>query len=330
MNKKLCVLLAILMMISTVTVTPVSAEEIAPDPTEPVLEHTQQVLSLESTYFKKGYKDRVVCSVCGDVLQQGETLEKLFLPKVNILKVKTVACDTVKVTWKKVEDATGYIIYKKVKGAKNFKKLKVVKGVCYTDISNLICGKEYVIQIKAYVSQNNKTVVSTQANKKTIEIGYDSIKKFNINTKDYCFPLEGKKVNVTSLYGWRYVNGYRDWHEGVDLDAETGDKLMAFKSGVVKIAGYEGAWGNYVLIYHGKVNGKEIYSGYAHLNKISVKKGDKVVQGQKIGEAGNTGNSFGSHLHFEIYKGGKNPEKDRVNPMGYLNLKAEKCWQKVR
>lgn len=370
MIKKLSLLLAVLTVVSAFTCTPVLAQESVPpeesyvdygehrctvtvvEPTckaegkttyecvdcgekfevvSPALGHTQQTVSLDSTYFKKGYKDRVICSVCDEVLQTGETIEKLQLPKVKILTVKTVACDTVKITWKKVEDAQGYIIYKKEKGAKNFKKVKKVDGACKAKISGLICGKKYIVQIKAYVSQNKKTVTSKEVKNKEVQICFDSIKKFEIKTSQYCFPLEGKKANVTSLYGWRYLNGYKDWHNGVDIAGDTGDKLMAFKSGIVEKTLYDPyGWGNYVLIYHGKVNGKKIYSGYAHLSKISVKKGDKIVQGEKLGEVGNTGHSFGSHLHFEIYKGGSNPATDRVNPMGYLNLKAEKGWQKVR
>ena len=84
------------------------------------------------------------------------------------------------------------------------------------------------------------------------------------------------------------------------------------------------------MIYHGKIDGKEIYSGYAHLDSIDVKVGQKVVMGQKIGEGGNTGRSYGSHLHFEIYKGGDVPSENRVNPAKYIGLENEKGWQTIK
>ena len=301
--------------------------------TKPIknLQHKELKTKINSTYFEPGYKNRVVCSYCGKVLKKGETIAKKKLPKVKKITAKTVASDTVKLSWKKVEDVDGYLVYKRVKGAKKFKKIKTVKGACSVKISGLVCGKKYEVQVKAYASKNKKTLKSEKADKKEVSIGFNSINKFDIKTSQYCFPLKGERVQVTSLYGWRKLNGYKDWHEGIDLDGETGDKIMAFKSGtVVKKLYKPSSWGKYVLIYHGKVNGKKIYSGYAHLSKVSVKKGQKVVQGQKIGEVGNTGRSFGSHLHFEIYKGGTNAGKNRVDPTPYLGIKNQKGWQKVR
>ena len=139
-------------------------------------------------------------------------------------------------------------------------------------------------------------------------------------------------VNVSSLYGWRWGK----FHAGVDLSAKTGEKIVAWKDGYVYKSCYNSSWGNYVMIYHGKINGKDVYSGYAHLSKRSVKVGQMVVQGQQIGKAGNTGHSFGSHLHFEIYYGGASAKKppavksaNRINPVSFIGLKNRKGIQSI-
>lgn len=84
-------------------------------------------------------------------------------------------------------------------------------------------------------------------------------------------------------------------HEGVDLAAPTGTPIYASKSGIVTIAKYYGGYGNCVVIKSGDM---EIY--YGHMSKILVTSGVPVTAGTIIGEVGNTGNSTGPHLHFQI------------------------------
>jgi len=77
------------------------------------------------------------------------------------------------------------------------------------------------------------------------------------------------------------------------------------------------SWGNYVKIYHGKKDGKKLYTLVAHLeNGIKVKKGQKVKMGDLLGKMGNTGNSKGNHCHYEVYLGGAST-KYRVDPEKY-------------
>ena len=97
-------------------------------------------------------------------------------------------------------------------------------------------------------------------------------------------------------------NDYWDGHLGIDIAAPTGSQISAADSGVVVFAGWANfGYGNTVMIDHG--NGYQ--SLYAHLNSISISCGRSVSQGTTIGFAGSTGNSTGSHLHFEIrYQGG--------------------------
>ena len=103
--------------------------------------------------------------------------------------------------------------------------------------------------------------------------------------------------------------GKRRGHSGVDIDGEYGDPVWAAKDGTVVSAGYNGTYGNEVVIDHGD----NLKTRYAHMQTICVKSGDKVTVGDKIGEEGSTGNSTGSHLHFEVILNGR-----QVNPMSYI------------
>ncbi len=102
-------------------------------------------------------------------------------------------------------------------------------------------------------------------------------------------------------------NPYGPGHLGIDISAPEGSSVYAAGSGVVTMAaqGYNYGYGNVVQIDHG--NG--YVTVYAHLSQINVGSCQSVGQGTLIGLSGNTGNSFGAHLHFEIRIGGTN-----VNP----------------
>jgi len=117
----------------------------------------------------------------------------------------------------------------------------------------------------------------------------------------FVMPVEGM---VTSRYGFRKGR----YHNGIDVDLETGDYVKACWDGKVRYAKYnEGGFGNLVIIRH--YNGLETF--YAHLSKLIVQANDEVKAGDIIGLGGNTGNSRGSHLHFEIrfYDAPMNPEE---------------------
>jgi murein DD-endopeptidase MepM/ murein hydrolase activator NlpD len=113
------------------------------------------------------------------------------------------------------------------------------------------------------------------------------------------------QITITSLFGQRWGRN----HNGVDFDAETGDPVYAAHPGTIRYAGWETGFGNLVVIDHG--DGVETY--YAHNSKFFVEEGDWVDAGDQIADAGNTGRSFGSHVHFEIHVDG-----EPVEPLSYL------------
>ena len=108
---------------------------------------------------------------------------------------------------------------------------------------------------------------------------------------DHGFILPNKG-HLTSLFGWRK---YRP-HYGTDIDLNTGDTVVAAFDGMVRVAKPYYGYGNCVIIRHN--NGLETV--YGHLSKILVESGQQLTAGQTLGLGGNTGHSYGSHLHFEI------------------------------
>ena len=120
-------------------------------------------------------------------------------------------------------------------------------------------------------------------------------------------------TSITSPFGNRVspTSGASTFHQGVDLDTGTGWPVVAAKAGVVTVAGYGSAAGNYVKIDHGG----GVSSIYMHLNSYCVSAGTIVSAGQNIGTTGATGVATGDHLHFGIAVNGA-----YVNPCIYVAL----------
>ena len=122
-----------------------------------------------------------------------------------------------------------------------------------------------------------------------------------------------KSTKVTSAYGWRIHPVYKveKFHHGIDLNAKTGDPIVAARSGVVTRTTYDSSSGYYVTINHGD----GFSSSYLHMTHYVVKPGQNVNAGDVIGYVGSTGVSTGPHLHFAIYYNGNS-----VNPASYVNF----------
>jgi murein DD-endopeptidase MepM/ murein hydrolase activator NlpD len=130
----------------------------------------------------------------------------------------------------------------------------------------------------------------------------------------YIMPLEGR---VTSGFGSRRapLRGASTDHGGIDIAVPIGTPVVAPADGVVEFAGPRGRGGNTVLIRHadGRV------TGYAHLDTITVKAGDRVSQGTAFAASGNTGNSTGPHLHFSA----RDAQGRRIDPRSIVGQPAQ-------
>ena len=124
-------------------------------------------------------------------------------------------------------------------------------------------------------------------------------------------PVDGARLS--SGFGMRRhpVLGYTAMHRGVDFAAPTGTPVYAAGDGTIEDMGVRGAYGNYVRIRHGR----DTATAYAHLSRFAtgLRPGQKVRQGQVIGQVGSTGRSTGPHLHYET-----RIEGDAVDPVRFL------------
>ena len=116
------------------------------------------------------------------------------------------------------------------------------------------------------------------------------------------WPING---TFTSPFGMRWGR----LHAGIDIAAPEGTPIRAADSGRVALAGWVGGYGNYTCIQHTG----SLSTCYGHQSRLGTSTGASVSQGQVMGYVGNTGNSFGAHLHFEVRVNGS-----PVDPMGYL------------
>ncbi len=123
------------------------------------------------------------------------------------------------------------------------------------------------------------------------------------------WPVRGE---VTSEFGWRkspVLRGRDNYHDGIDIAANSGQDVVAAGDGRVTLAGWDSVFGRCILIDHGL----GLVSRYGHNSVLLVKQGDEVEKGQVIAKVGSTGMSTGPHLHFTILKNGA-----AQDPMIYL------------
>jgi len=120
--------------------------------------------------------------------------------------------------------------------------------------------------------------------------------------RQFVWPAEGE---ISSPFGYRWGRH----HDGIDIAAEAGAPVRAARAGRTVSAGWQGGYGYTVLLDHGQ----GLATLYAHLDGFAVERGEYVAAGQHIGYVGNTGYSFGAHLHFEVRQEGR-----AINPLQLL------------
>jgi murein DD-endopeptidase MepM/ murein hydrolase activator NlpD len=151
-------------------------------------------------------------------------------------------------------------------------------------------GKKELESMTLAEPSSQVVLVGTKAVPPLIGLGY------------FEYPTRGR---LSSRFGMRWGRH----HNGIDLASPSGTAIRAADGGKVVFSGWNGALGYTVIIDHG-ANRETLYG---HCSKLLVSKGDKVYQGQHIANVGNTGNSTGPHLHFEVHINGT-PK----NPLNYL------------
>lgn len=159
-----------------------------------------------------------------------------------------------------------------------------------------------------------RTLISEQIIKnpvtKKIKVGTRPASEFDVETSvtgTFIMPCKG---TITSYFSGRTLFGAYEFHGALDICSSYGTPIYASDGGEVVFVGRNGTYGKCIIIDHG--DGLETL--YAHLSEYAVQVGDKVGQGWKIAEMGNTGRVTGVHLHFEVRVNGV-----RQDPLDYLN-----------
>ncbi|HHW09981.1 MAG TPA: M23 family metallopeptidase [Firmicutes bacterium] len=234
-------------------------------------------------------------------VQKGETLWDIA--KAYNIDIDTIAAanDLVNLNQLRVGQKLNIL---KVKGVLH----TVAKGDNLWDIA-----KKYNVDVKVIIAYNRLSdPENLQPNQQLVIPGAKVPKAANRQPalvsaagklqKAFYYPVYGR---VSSRFGPRWGR----MHEGMDLAVNTGTPVKAAAAGRVTFAGSNSGYGLLVKLDHGN----SVETRYAHLSRISVKVGQQIEAGQVIGYSGNTGNSTGPHLHFEIRYKGK-----AVDPSLYL------------
>ena len=160
-----------------------------------------------------------------------------------------------------------------------------------------------IAEYEAEIAEQNELIAALEAavqaeRKKLAEA---SGKRLTYDGGMFCFPAPDY-TRISDDYGWRIhpILGTKQFHNGVDLAAPSGSRILAAYDGEVVTAAYSPSMGNYIMIDHGD----NLYTIYMHASALYVSKGDLVGKGEKIAAVGSTGRSTGPHLHFTVRKNG--------------------------
>ncbi len=170
-------------------------------------------------------------------------------------------------------------------------EVKVPKKGTYKDILN----KSKDIKNKAIDLENTLAFVKNVVDEQ----------KMRLASTPFIWPTRGY---LSEAFGWRIhpFTGRREFHNGIDIATQVGNKVIAPADGVVLVAEYRQYYGNLIILDH-----KFGYTTrYGHLASFNVKEGQRVKRGDVIGYVGNTGRSTAPHLHYEIRFLGK-----PINPL---------------
>ena len=264
-----------------------------------------QIISINSGYFEEEITENIEEKLMNTV----NTEEK----KLSEIKAEEIAKDE-KIN--KVEKVQGIIKItgEELAGSKGNRIIKIKDTPTYINTNenlkniNGLNKKNYKSGIKENVIENIN--VKNITDNQEVQ-GIQNIQNENINNKNFgkiLWPVKSGKI--TSKFGNRNHPVLKSvkFHRGVDIAVSLGTPVYAGIKGIVTFAGKRGNYGNLV-----EIKGSDgIKVRYAHLSKIDVVTGQRVSDGEKVAETGNTGMSTGPHLHYEIIV-----DESPVNPLNF-------------
>lgn len=185
--------------------------------------------------------------------------------------------------------------------------------------NKIVAEQKRIAEIARKAAAEKKRKEEEERKRQQAASGGSSTAIPNVSAGSWTRPASGR---FTSGYGSRThpIHGVVKTHYGIDIANSTGTPIVSAADGVISYAAPLSTYGNVIMVTH-SIDGKIFTSLYAHLSSIKVSVGQVVSKGQIIGAMGTTGNSTGSHLHFEIHLGNwEGMAKNSVNPLRYISL----------
>ena len=264
-----------------------------------------QIISINSGYFEEEITENIEEKLMNTVNTEEKKLSEIKAEEIaedeKINKVEKVQ-GIIKITGEELADSKENRIIK-IKDTPTYintnENLKNINGLNKKNYKSGI--KENVIE-----NINVKNIVDNQEVQRI-----QNIQNENINNKNFgkiLWPVKSGKI--TSKFGNRNHPVLKSvkFHRGVDIAVSLGTPVYAGIRGIVTFAGKRGNYGNLI-----EIEGSDgIKVRYAHLSKIDVVAGQRVSDGEKVAETGNTGMSTGPHLHYEIIV-----DESPVNPLNF-------------
>ena len=264
-----------------------------------------QIISINSGYFEEEITENI-----GEKLMNAVNIEE---KKLSEIKAEEIAKDEKISKIEKVQEIIK-ITGEEIAGSKGNRIIKIKDTPEYANIvtelrnTNELNKKNYKSSVKKDISENikGKNILDNHEVQ-----GIQNIQSENINNKNFgkiLWPV--KSGRITSKFGNRNHPVLKSvkFHRGVGIAVSLGTPVYAGIRGIVTFAGKRGNYGNLV-----EIEGSDgIKVRYAHLSKIDVVTGQKVLNGEKVAETGNTGMSTGPHLHYEIIV-----DDSPVNPLNF-------------
>ncbi len=270
-----------------------------------ILFQINQIININSGYFEEEITENIEEKLTNAINTEEKKLYEIKSEKIakdeKINKIEKVQ-GIIKITGEEIADSKGNRIIK-IKDTPTYintnENLKNINGLNKKNYKSSI--KENVIE-----NINVKNIIDNQEVQRI-----QNIQNENINNKNFgkiLWPVKSGKI--TSKFGNRNHPVLKSvkFHRGVDIAVSLGTPVYAGIRGIVTFAGKRGNYGNLV-----EIKGSDgIKVRYAHLSKIDVVAGQRVSDGEKVAETGNTGMSTGPHLHYEIIV-----DESPVNPLNF-------------
>ena len=264
-----------------------------------------QIISINSGYFEEEITENIEEKLMNTVNTEEKKLSEIKAEEIaedeKINKIEKVQ-EIIKITGEEIVDSKGNRIIK-IKDTPEYANIATE-----LENTNELNKKTYKSSVKKDISENikRKNITDNQEVQRN-----QNIQNENINNKNFgkiLWPVKSGKI--TSKFGNRNHPVLKSvkFHRGVDIAVSLGTPVYAGIKGIVTFAGKRGNYGNLV-----EIKGSDgIKVRYAHLSKIDVIAGQRVSDGEKVAETGNTGMSTGPHLHYEIIV-----DENPVNPLNF-------------